>query len=600
MNDMNSEDKTVSQVIVGLSSCSMAAGAGDVFSALSEELERNGHKAQLSKTGCVGLCYREVLVDVIDSSGERISYGNITPAMVPRLVEEHFVKGTPVADWIVLRDGQEAPESNFLEKQRRIVLRNCGRINPESFDSYLAQGGYRAIKKVVSETQPDDVIAEIKGSGLRGRGGAGFPTGLKWEFTRAVESGEKYVICNADEGDPGAFMDRSVMEGDPHSVLEGMLIAGYAIGAAEGIIYARAEYPLAVSRLKIAIEQARESGYLGKDILGSGFDFDVRIKQGAGAFVCGEETALIESLEGRRGMPRMRPPYPASAGLWQMPTCINNVETLANLAWIINEGAEKYAAIGTDSSKGTKVFSVTGKVKKSGLVEVPMGTTLRDIVFDICGGMNEGAKFKAIQMGGPTGGCIPESLLDTPVDYESLMGTGAVMGSGGMVVMDEKSCLIDVARFFIDFAQKESCGKCVPCRIGTRRILETLESVSKGRADEEELENLKFLSEDVKATSLCGLGQTAPNPVLSTLRHFRHEYDMHVKEGRCLAGVCADLIKVSITHDLCTGCTICVRYCPVDAISGVRKEVHHIDQEKCTRCRACIDSCPFDAIEVVT
>lgn len=567
--------------------------------ALKAELERQKVKAHLKQVGCMGLCYREVLVEIIGPRERRILYGNVTPETIPRIVQDHLVNKKPVKEWIVLDSSRRTPDADFLAKQHRIVLCNCGKVDPENIEEYLMVGGYKALEKVLKSMEPEKVISAIKNSGLRGRGGAGFPTGLKWEFTRKAPGDKKYMICNADEGDPGAFMDRSILEGDPHAVLEGMIIAAYAIGASEGYIYVRAEYPLAVKRLKIAISQARERGFLGENVLDTSFSFDIKIKEGAGAFVCGEETALIASIEGRRGMPRLRPPYPATSGLWGKPTCINNVETLANVAWIISNGADKFAAIGTEKSKGTKIFAVTGRVKNSGLVEVPMGTTLREVVFGVCGGVKDDGEFKAVQIGGPSGGCLPAEFLDTPIDYESLTATGAIMGSGGMVVADQSTCMVDLTRFFLNFTQNESCGKCLPCRLGTKRMLEMLTRITKGQTRDDDLELLGVLARDVKVASLCGLGQTAPNPVLTTLKYFGGEYEAHVKERRCRAGVCTELVVYVIKENLCKGCGVCVKHCPVGAISGVKKEIHRIDESKCVKCGLCMEHCPFDAINKV-
>jgi len=590
-------DKVNTEIIIGLGSCGLAAGAGDVFDAFKNELEKNGIKAGLKKTGCIGLCYKEVLVDVI-SDGAKVSYGNVTPAMVGRIVKEHIGEGKPVDEWVIFKKGVDSGENIFLKDQKRIVLRNCGSIDPENIEEAIAEGGYDALKKVLKDYSPDDVVKIVKDSGLRGRGGAGFTTGLKWEFTRKAAGDQKYIICNADEGDPGAYMDRSVLESDPHAVLEGMLVAGYAIGATQGYIYCRAEYPLAIKRLSIGIEQARKKGLLGKNILGHDFSFDIEIKEGAGAFVCGEETALMASVEGKRGMPRLKPPFPAISGLWEKPTCINNVETLANISWIILNGAADYAAIGTERSKGNKVFAVTGKIARSGLVEVPMGITLRQIIFDIGGGIKDGGTFKAVQIGGPTGGCLPEEFLDTSVDYDSLIQAGATIGSGGMVVLDESTCMVDLAKFFMSFAQSESCGKCVPCRLGTKRILEILERITQGIASAEELDMLEELAADVKMSSLCGLGQTAPNPVLTTIRYFRDEYVSHIHDKTCPANVCVDLIDVVINQDLCRQCAVCIRHCPVQAISGARHEHTEIDPSVCIGCRMCISVCPWNSIDV--
>jgi NADH-quinone oxidoreductase subunit F len=512
--------------------------------------------------------------------------------MIPRILDEHILNNNVIEEWIIPDEDKAA-----LCRQERIVLRNCGVISPEVIDEYIAHDGYKAIQKVLAEMTPEEVIEEIIKSGLRGRGGAGFPTGLKWQFAYNAKGDKKYFICNADEGDPGAFMDRSILEGDPHSVIEGMLIGAYAIGASQGYIYVRAEYPLAIKRLKIAIEQAKEYGFIGKNVAGSNkFSFELEIKEGAGAFVCGEETALIASIEGRRGMPRLRPPFPAVSGLYQKPTNINNVETLANVPWIILNGAERYAALGTEKSKGTKVFALAGKILRGGLVEVPMGMTLRDVIFSIGGGITGKHKFKAVQLGGPSGGCIPQELLDTPVDYESINQTGAIMGSGGMVVMDDTTCMVDIAKFFLQFTQNESCGKCTFCRIGTRRMLEILQKITEGTAYEDDITTLEMLAEKVKNTSLCGLGQTAPNPVLTTLRYFKDEYYAHVKYKRCLAKVCKTLIAFEIIEERCKGCGLCVKVCPVEAITGEKKKLHVIDKDKCIRCGQCIAKCKLEAI----
>lgn len=593
----NTTTKPLPKIIVGLGSCGLAAGAADVLTAFETELKNSGVAAQLGKTGCIGLCYREVLVDVVED-GHKTSYGNVTPAMVPRIVQEHLGEGKPVSEWIALLDGTTGAEEAFLKDQKRIVLRKCGAIDPENIDEAIATGGYEAIGKALKEHTPDEVVEMIKVSGLRGRGGAGFTTGLKWEFTRKAPGDQKYIICNADEGDPGAFMDRSVLESDPHAVLEGMLIAGYAIGASHGYIYCRAEYPLAVKRLKLGIEQASAKGFLGDNILGSDFSFDIQIKEGAGAFVCGEETALMASIEGKRGMPRLRPPFPATSGLWGKPTCINNVETLANISWIVLNGAQNYAAIGTEKSKGNKVFALTGKVKRSGLAEVPMGMTLREIIYGVAGGIKDDKEFKAVQIGGPTGGCLPTALLDTSVDYDSLVQAGATIGSGGMVVLDQSTCMVDLAKFFMAFAQSESCGKCVPCRIGAKRMLEILERITAGEAAVSDLDQLEALAADVKMTSLCGLGQTAPNPVLTTIRYFKDEYMAHIIEKRCPANACVDLIDVIIDQELCRQCAVCIRHCPVQAISGARKEYTEIDPDICIGCRMCISVCPWDSIYI--
>jgi len=593
----------IKAIAVGMNSCGIAAGAKETYEAIKRELEERGLDVKLKIVGCVGMCYREPLVDII-TEDEIITYGHVDPKKVPRIIEEHVINGKPIEEWIVKRDWWENGErktwdvDGYFAKQKKIVLENSGYIDPENIDEYIQAGGYEALKKAL-QMEPEEIIDIIIKSGLRGRGGAGFPTGLKWKFTREAKGDEKYVICNADEGDPGAFMDRNVLEGDPHRVIEGMIIGAYAIGATKGFIYVRAEYPLAIRRLKIALKQARERGFLGENILGSGFSFDIEIKEGAGAFVCGEETALIASIEGKRGMPRPRPPYPAQKGLWGKPTNINNVETWANVPWIIKHGWEAYASLGTEKSKGTKVFALSGKIKHGGNVEVPMGITLREILYEIGGGTKTGKRIKAVQLGGPSGGCIPEELFDTPVDYESVNATGAIMGSGGMVVMDEDTCMVDVAKFFLDFTVKESCGKCTFCRLGTKRMWEILDKFTRGEATEEDLEKLEHLAYKVKAGSLCGLGQTAPNPVLTTLRYFREEYIEHIN-GRCPAKVCKPLIRYVIIADRCTGCTACARACPVKAISGERLKPHSIDQSACIKCGTCYEVCRFNAIEILT
>ena len=580
---------------VGLGSCGVAAGARKVLEALEQEIKGNGADVDLKVTGCIGMCFREPLIEVSNTNGSVI-YGDVTPDRVPVILEEHVKQGKPVAKWIVHGEGYPRPDDSFLAKQYRIVLRNCGIIDPENIDEYIQRNGYSALPTVLRDWSPERVIDTITRSGLRGRGGAGFPTGQKWSFTRRAVGTPKYVVCNGDEGDPGAFMDRSVLESDPHAVIEGMLIAGYAIGASEGFMYVRAEYPLAIHRLNIALDQSRKRGYIGKNILGSGYSFDIKLKQGAGAFVCGEETALIASVEGRRGMPRLRPPFPAVSGLWGKPTNINNVETFANVPWIILNGAEAFAALGTEKSKGTKVFALAGKTARGGLVEVPMGITLREIVNDIGGGTITGRPVKAVQMGGPSGGCIPTSLMDTKVDYEEVTRTGAIMGSGGMIVLDESTCMVDVAKFFLNFTQRESCGKCTFCRIGTRRMLEILTRISEGKSRPGDVDLLGDLAQKVKLASLCGLGQTAPNPVLTTLRYFRDEYDAHVNEKRCPAVVCRALLTVEIDPEKCTGCGACKRACPVSAIMGEKKKPHTIDPAVCTRCKICYETCKFDAI----
>lgn len=582
------------KIRVGLGSCGIAAGGKQVMDKLLEELLKRSINIKVEPTGCIGMCFYEPIIDVVCEDGV-YSYGNVTTQMVKKIIESHIVNGKPVYEYIVSSPKKPYPQ---LENQVRIVLRNCGKINPESIEEYIAVDGYRALEKVFTEMSPYDIITEIKISGLRGRGGAGFPTWFKWNAARNSKGDEKYIICNADEGDPGAFMDRSVLEGDPHSVIEGMVIGGYAIGAHKGYIYVRAEYPLAIERLEKAIEQARERNILGKNIMGKGFDFDIIIKRGAGAFVCGEETALIASIEGERGMPRLKPPFPAQSGLWGKPTNINNVETFANVAWIIKNGAEEFSKLGTEKSKGTKVFALAGKVKNGGLVEVPMGMSLRDVIFKIGGGIKEDKEFKAVQMGGPSGGCIPKELLDTPVDYESISKTGAIMGSGGMIVMDENTCMVEMARFFLDFTCKESCGKCIYCRIGTKRMLEIIERICIGEGEEEDIDRLYDMALSVKDGSLCGLGQTAPNPVLTTLKYFKDEYVSHIKDKRCTSRVCKNLFKYTISPDKCIGCSLCSKKCPALAITGEIKKPFVIDEKKCTKCGVCFTTCKFNAIRI--
>jgi NADH-quinone oxidoreductase subunit F len=543
------------------------------------------------------VCYREPLVEIVDETGSYL-YGEIDENRAIDLINRHIVQQSPIKEYIVHSDLIPSVDDTFTKDQIKIALRNCGYIDPESIEEYRERDGYKSIGKIAEEKLgPEAVIQTMIESGIRGRGGGGFPTGLKWKFAFNYKSPEKYIICNADEGDPGAFMDRSVLEGDPHSVLEGMIIGAYAIGATDGVIYCRAEYPLAIKRLNIAIAQARENGFLGKNICGiEGFNFDMYIKEGAGAFVCGEETALIASVEGQRGMPRKRPPFPAESGLWRKPTNINNVETFANVPWIILHGAAAYAQYGTEKSKGTKVFALAGKVKRSGLVEVPMGITIRDVIFKLGGGIQNDKKFKAVQLGGPSGGCIPEYLADTIVDYDSVNATGAIMGSGGMVVMDETTCMIDVAKFFLDFTRKESCGKCTFCRIGTKRMLEILERISKGEGREGDIDKLLELAGEIKNNSLCGLGQTAPNPVLTTIKYFRDEYEAHIRDKKCPAKVCKNLLTYTVEESKCTGCTVCAKNCPTKAIDGERKKVHFIRQDACIRCGMCFSKCKFEAI----
>ena len=579
------------KIIIGQGSCGIATGAKKTAAEFEKQIHDRSLDIPVGLTGCVGTCYLEPIVDIYDDDNHLTRYVKVQPQDVTNIMDSHFScqLGRDSSHCITRLDEE------VIEKQKRVVLRNCGLINPEDITEYIALGGYQAVDKVLSEMTPADVIEEMKIAGLRGRGGAGFPTWFKWNAALSSPGKEKYMVCNADEGDPGAFMDRSVLEGDPHSLIEGMIIGGYAIGANQGVIYCRAEYPLAIHRLEVAMEQAREKGYLGKNILDSGFDFELRIKAGAGAFVCGEETALIASLEGERGMPRLKPPFPASKGYWQKPTNINNVETFANVPWIIINGGAAFGAMGTEKSKGTKVFALAGKIKKGGLVEVPMGMTLREIIYDIGGGIKNDREFKAVQMGGPSGGCIPASLIDTPVDYENIGKIGAIVGSGGMIVMDETTCMVDMARYFLDFTRKESCGKCNYCRIGTKRMLEILERITQGNGKDGDIELLEELAEKIKDGSMCGLGQTAPNPVLTTIKYFRNEYEDHIYNHTCTAKSCKNLFQFVIT-DKCTGCTVCARNCPVDAIQGERKQLHVIDQDACIKCGKCEEVCRFDAI----
>lgn len=578
------------KVVVGQGSCGVATGAKKTAAEFEKQIKDKGLNIPVDLTGCVGTCYLEPIVDVYDDNGGLTRYVKVQPDKVAEIVEKHLIGGEVAADQEI-----SGIDKTFVEKQKRIVLRNCGIINPENIDDYIATGGYEATKKVVTSMTPDEVIEEIKVSGLRGRGGAGFPTWFKWNAAKSSPGKEKYMVCNADEGDPGAFMDRSVLEGDPHSLIEGMIIGGFAMGATEGVIYVRAEYPLAIHRLEIAMTQARERGFLGKNLFDTDFSFDLRIKAGAGAFVCGEETALIASLEGERGMPRLKPPFPAQKGYWQKPTNINNVETFANVPWIISNGGAAFGAMGTPQSKGTKVFALAGKIKKGGLVEVPMGLPLKDVIYGIGDGIKNDKEFKAVQMGGPSGGCIPASLIDTPVDYENINKTGAIVGSGGMIVMDETTCMVDMARYFLDFTRKESCGKCNYCRVGTKRMLEILERITIGEGKDGDIELLEELAQKIKDGSMCGLGQTAPNPVLTTIKYFRNEYEDHIYKKKCTAHSCKELLTFTIT-DKCTGCTLCARKCPVNAIKGELKKKHEIDQDICIKCGKCEETCKFNAI----
>ena len=577
------------KVTIGKGSCGIAAGAAEIYNFFERELT----ECTVSPTGCIGMCYLEPVVNVITDDGGVRTYVKVTEEAAREILKSARGEENNAGQYIIPQE-----DAANLNAQQRIALINCGIINPEDIDEYIARGGYTAIEKCVTEMTYSQVIDEMKTSSLGGRGGAGFPTWFKWQAARDSKGDKKYVICNADEGDPGAFMDRAVIEGDPHALIEGMLIAAYAIGSDEGVVYVRAEYPLAIVRLEKAMEQARGRGFLGKNILGSSFSFDLRIKAGAGAFVCGEETALIASLEGERGMPRLKPPFPAQKGYWQKPSNINNVETYANVPWIIKNGGAAFAAMGTENSKGTKVFALTGKIAKGGLVEVPMGNTIRDVVYGVGGGIKGGRAFKAVQMGGPSGGCIPAGLIDTMIDYRTLAATGAIMGSGGMVVMDETTCMVDMARFFLDFTCKESCGKCTHCRIGTRKMLDIIERICDGKGAEGDIELLEELSSQIRDGALCALGQTAPNPVLTTIRYFRNEYEDHISRKKCTARQCKQLLTYIIDTDKCSGCTLCARKCPSGAIFGEVKKPHGIEQSKCVKCGKCVSVCKFSAVAV--
>ena len=594
------------RILIGTATCGMAAGAEDILQALGKELEKNNIKADIMQVGCIGLCYAEPLIEVIKPGKPSVFYCNLTPELVAEIVRDWLVGDNPRPDLAMGTRGEGTLEGipglfelPVLKPQMRIVLRNCGNIDPANIHQYIANGGYEGFIKAL-KMKPQEVIDEMKKSGLRGRGGAGFPTGTKWQFCHDAPGAIKYIVCNADEGDPGAFMDRAVMEGDPHAVLEGMLIGAYAIGASEGYVYIRAEYPLAIKRLIVALKQMEECGLLGDNILGSGFNFHIKIKEGAGAFVCGEETALMASIEGNRGMPRSRPPFPAQSGLWGKPTNINNVETWANVSAILQKSASWFASYGTEKSKGTKTFSLVGKVVRTGLIEVPMGISLREIIYGIGGGILGGKKYKATQTGGPSGGCLPTNFLDSPVDYESLAAAGSIVGSGGMVVMDESTCMVDVARYFLNFTQSESCGKCIMCRLGTKQMLDILEEIVHGKGRKGDIELLQEIGDAVKNGSLCALGGTAPNPVLTTIRYFRDEYEAHINEKRCPALACRALVSYYIISEKCQGCGICARACASEAIKGGKRMVHVIDQGKCIKCGTCFDVCPakFSAVAI--
>jgi NADH-quinone oxidoreductase subunit F len=588
---MSSETAKKYLIRIGMASCGIAAGARKVLESLTTTLTQKGVAVEVKQVGCMGMCYNEPLVEVQSPDGERVLYIKVTPEKMIRIINEHILEGKKAEDLIIT----VAEWNSLMGKQKRIVLRNCGTIDPENIDDSIAAGGYEALKKAVTTMTPQQVIEEVLKSGLRGRGGAGFPTGQKWSLARQAAGSPKFLVCNADEGDPGAFMNRNVLESDPHSVVEGMLIAGYAIGADNGFIYCRAEYPLAIKRLQGTLKNARERGFLGRKILGTSYDFEIEIREGAGAFVCGEETALMLSIEGKRGMPRTRPPFPAQSGLWGKPTNINNVESYAVVPWVIRNGAEKYAAYGTEKSKGTRTFALAGKIARSGLAEVPLGTTIREIVLEIGGGTSTGLDFKAIQIGGPSGGVIPARLAETTVDYEAIPATGAIMGSGGLITMDTSSCMVDVAKFFLNFTQEESCGKCTFCRIGTLRMQEILEKITKGEGKIEDLAVLDKLAQNIKKNSLCGLGQTAPNPVLTTLKYFREEYEAHILEKRCPAHKCQALLTYTV-NEKCIGCGLCAKNCPVKAITGEKKQRHVIDSKTCIRCGKCTSVCRFSAV----